>query len=155
MRVGQSELMSYVLLTFFIFIILVVSIIMAGSWFSLQSRDIYSKSSTQEALNIMKMLSISPIINVDEFTDGYMFSDSKLTALNCSDIYRILNKRVFIEIKIPGQNELCTDSTYPDCGIWKICNDVKYNTAYEIPVNIYRHLSKKIETGVMVVGVHG
>ena len=154
MRLAQSDMMSYILLTFFVFIILIITIILIGSWFSIQAGEMHSTSQTQRMLALTKALSISPLLNIDDFKEGYMFSDSKLTAMSCEDMRKIFGKGWFMEIYIPGSSVECTEANYPECGIWRICGAKTNAVGYEIPVNIYRVVSNKIEIGVMKVGIY-
>ncbi len=84
-----------------------------------------------------------------------MLEDSKLTVLDCGDLEELLGRDVFAEVKVIDSIGECTNQNYPRCGVWKFCKtDNPQFMAYDVPVNIYRTLTRNVEIGILTVGFY-
>ncbi|RLJ00477.1 MAG: hypothetical protein DRP03_00090 [Candidatus Aenigmatarchaeota archaeon] len=153
MRLAQTNIMNYIILTFFIIFALLIFVIFMWSMLAVQVERGASEAKLEDLVTTLKMLSISPYLVKEGYEEGSMFVDSKLSSVSCEDIRKIFGD-IDVEIYIPGNSEVCEDENYDTCGIWQVCPFSEKSIGYEVPVNIYRINSKKVEIGIMKVGVH-
>jgi hypothetical protein len=155
LKKGQAHIMEYVLLGFFIVMVIVVIVFFVVGW---QIGTTSSRQSTlkqQKASFLLKAFSNSPHLNKEGFKEGGMLEDSKLTVLDCGDLEELLGKNVFAEVKVIDSTGECTNQNYPRCGFWSFCKtDNPQFLAYDVPVNIYRTLTRDVEIGILTVGFY-
>lgn len=161
MRLGQSQMMEYMLLTVFIIILMVsfmimMSVFQVGSVRSENAETIYKQS-----LVVTRFMTNNNYLNNPRFPDGSMMDDSKITMVNCTELKKVLGTNWFAFVRIPGEmpeDIECTIDTYPDCNLWVICDKKKFKgetCVHEVPVNVYRKMDDKIEIGILSVGLYG
>ncbi len=155
MRIGQANIMEYVLLIFFIFMILIIIMLFISGWQISSSESNKYELVLKRAMFLTKSFSISPYINREGFKEGSMFEDSKLMVLKCEDLEKIFGKGWFATVSVLGSTMKCEkDSDYPECGVWEYCKTGKNSISYEVPVNIYRKISDRTDIGVLEVGIY-
>lgn len=158
MRVAQAQLMEYMLLTLFILLIIVMLSLFLAGW-QITGLEKEQKKSVQEfVISIINDIGTSPYINKQEYVEGFVFSDSILTVLDCDDIRRMFSDNIFVTIEVVS-NQLgsieCSKSNYPMCGKWSYCYEEDKNfIAYEVPVNIYRRADGSILSAIMRIGIY-
>ncbi len=158
MRIGQANIMEYILLTFFIVLIIAVLMLFVSGWLVSTSLSKQSDYDYRRALFLTKLIANSPELNRKGYSEGSMLEDSKLTVTTCEQLRKTFWPDIFMKVSIPGKNN-CTMydyiNNYDNCGLWEFCtmNGVdKEKISFEIPVNIYRRMSDKVEIGVLTVG---
>lgn len=152
---GQAHIMEYVLLSFFILMIIVVIILFLVGWQIGTTSSRQSGLQQQKASFLLKTFSNSPYLNREGFSEGGMLEDSKLTVLDCGDMEELVGRGWFAEVKVIDSLTECTQGNYPKCGAWKFCKtDNPKFIAYDVPVNVYRTLTRDIEIGILTVGFY-
>ncbi len=147
--------MEYILMGFFIMLVIVLVVFFLAGWHIGTVKSKGSLLRQQKATLLLKAFSNSPYLNKEGFKEGGMLEDSKLTVLECDDLEEMMGKGWFAEVRILDSTTECTDENYPKCGIWKFCKiEGKKFTAYDVPVNIYRTLTKDVEVGILTVGFY-
>jgi hypothetical protein len=155
LKKGQAHIMEYVLLSFFILMIIVLIVFFLTGWQIGTTRSRQSLLKEQRASFMMKAFSNSPLLNKEGFREGGMLEDSRLTALDCEDMEELMGRGWFAEVKIIDSLTECTYENYPRCGVWTFCKtDNQGFIAYDIPVNVYRTLTKDVEIGILTVGFY-
>jgi len=162
---GQSNMMEYVIMTFFIFVVIVALILFLYNWqvsqSSLDSAIEFSERAVDMAGSVMNSL---------YFTKGTtmvvdpMLDDSKLMALNategvCDMLENVFGSGWFVEVRLIGDEGAeevdCTSGNYPDCNKWSLCAQPDRESAYfNLPVNVYRKVAERTDIGIMTVGVY-
>jgi len=147
-------LMEYIIMTFFIFIVIIVLIFFLIGYqitqFSLEQR----KGAIDRTLSILKQVSVSPLLVKEEG----VFDDAKLTALailgsnGCESLRRLLGEDWFFEVRVLDSSNTinqCDASNYPSCNYWSFCQENRNFTAFDLPVNVYRNTGIIVPTGIL------
>ncbi len=156
---AQQNIMEYVVLMFFIFVILAVIMFFLYGWQISQSQLSSAKESIERGVELSETIMNSPyFIKGSEMA---MLDDARLTAMNetdgiCDKLINIFGPDWSLEVQILGENEKieCTQERYPDCNAWTICKQDREGATYVLPVNIYRKTEKRTDIGVMMVGIY-
>lgn len=155
LKKGQAHILEYVILGFFIVMIIVMIVFFIVGWQIGKTSSRQTALKEQKASFLLKAFSNSPLLNKEGFKEGGMLEDSKLTVLDCGDLEELLGKGVFAEVRVIDSTEECTSENYPRCGSWSFCKtDNPQFLAYDVPVNIYRTLTRDVEIGILTVGFY-
>jgi len=155
---GQAHIMEYFILSFFVMVVIVLLIIFITTYQIGSSRSEQSDAQFQKTMFMLKTFSSSPLLNKLAYKEGSMLEDSKLTALSsipCSEAEGAFGQGWFAEVKVIGNTVECTRDTYPNCGIWSFCRKSGNFKAYDVPVNIYRKTTGRVDAGMLTVGYYG
>lgn len=153
---GQAQLMEYVLLSFFIILIIVLTTLFLTGWQitstqSEQRRVFYSKAEF-----LLRAFTNSPYVNKNTYKEGSMLEDSKLTSITCEDLEKLYGAGWFAEVEsLEFANECNEETPYPLCGKWSYCKKEGDAIIFEIPVNIYRKTTGEVDIGFLRVGMYG
>lgn len=168
---GQANIMEYVLMTFFIFIIVVALIIFLSAW-QVSQMEITSLGSFSERAieNLDSLKSTMYLLKGASMSVTSMLDDSKLTALMhmdnlCDNIEKLFGSNFYFEVRAfeysesaESSDKECTLVDYLDCNHWSFCRDEdRPATSYVMPVNIYRKTLNdgRTDIGMLRVGVYG
>ena len=152
---GQAHMMEYFFLAFFVILVIVLLVFFLTGWqFSTLSSQ-KSEAQLQESMYLLRAFANSPLLNRVNFREGSMLEDSKLSSLSCEDVEKTFGENVYAEVSIPGFEVECTAGNYPLCGYWSYCKREGNMIAYDIPVNVYRKTTGKVEIGILTVGSYG
>lgn len=151
---GQVHLMEYVLLSFFVLLIIVMITFFLTGWQmstigSEQTRVTYTKAGF-----LLRAFTNSPYINKNTYKEGSMLEDSKLSSITCDDLEKLYGTGWYAEIEILDSGEECTAENFPLCGKWSYCKKEGDALIFEIPVNIYRKTTGRIDIGLLRVGLY-
>ncbi len=178
---GQASIMEYmifVLLVMFIIFFLVAMIF--GSQI-LSAGTERSKAFDETSMLVLQRMSVSYILNEPGYQKGSMLDDSKLAVITCEDIESVFGYDLWVEVRmlydkpdcsgllgiaffncdnerkgiISKENLVCSQSNYPECGIWRYCEKKPRMVYRSIPVNIHRKINGTISLGSLTVGVRG
>ena len=154
--------MEYVLMTFFIFAIILALMFFLSGWQSLQTQLTSVGEYIERGVDMADSISSSLyFIKTNNILD-----DSKLMVLNttqgmCDKLKNIFGSNWFVEVRAfqyssDGSDEdiACTEDSYPDCNLWTICRQDRDSVFYVLPVNIYRKLDERTDIGMLTVGVY-
>jgi len=144
--------MEYIVLTFFIFVVIIVLIFFLFGFQITQLGSEKRKGFSDRALELTKQISASPLFVKEEG----VFDDGKLTSLTtigntCEKLEKILGKDWFFEVRVLGTDVLtpCSQETFLDCNYWSFCTQDKNSIAFDLPVNVYRNIGTIVSTGVL------
>ena len=147
---GQMELMEYVIMGFFLFIMIIVLIFFFTGFQVTQLSQDAKRSQIDQVLTLAKQVSSSPVL-VKEIG---VFDDAKLTGLasledSCKRISSLFGQGWFFEVRVlDGKPDLeCTETTYPHCNYWAFCARSAQNTTFDLPVNIVRVVGLQLPAG--------
>jgi len=147
--------MEYVLLSFFVLMVIVVIVFFLVGWQIGTTRSRQSLLQQQKTSFMLKMFSNSPYLNKEGFREGGMLEDSKLTVLDCGDLEELMGRNWFAEVKVIDSMTECATHNYPSCGVWTFCKtDNPRFIAYDVPVNVYRTLTRNVDIGILTVGFY-
>ena len=173
-RKGQVAVMEYmVLVIMIVFIIFFVIVIIFGFQF-LDAGGDYAKGLEERSLFITQNVISSPVIRNLQYRNS-VFDDSKLTVMDCDDIKSIFGYAVYMEITTVFDDSpcdgvvyrpddcirelerrmsvVCTADNYPDCAVWRFCEDEEPKVFRTLPVNIYRKMNNTMTLGSLKIGV--
>lgn len=155
---GQVHLMEYVLLSFFVVLIIVVITFFLTGWQISTTRSEQSNLEYSRAEFLLRSFANSPYINKNTYKEGSMLEDSKLTSITCEELQSLYGTGWYAEVEsleFKEFNEPCDAGIYPVCGSWSYCKEGgKTAITFEIPVNIYRKTTGKIDAGLLKVGLY-
>lgn len=157
---GQSSMMEYLLLSFFVLATIIVMIFFLTGWQFSQFNLENQKIQNTRVINLQDSFINSQIF----VNENSVFDDAKLTSIQsfhyeaCEDLAAIFGSDWYIEIQVLNPFDdcsgLCSASTYPCCGRWEICtDDSRTSVNRNLPVNVYRKSTEKTELAVLKVGV--
>lgn len=151
---GQVHLMEYVLLSFFVLLIIVMITFFLTGWQmstigSEQNRITYAKAEF-----LLRAFTNSPYINKNSYKEGSMLEDSKLGSITCDALEKLYGTGWYAEIETLESSGNCTDENFMLCGKWAYCKKEGEAITFEIPVNIYRKTTGKIDIGFLRVGLY-
>jgi len=151
---GQVHLMEYVLLSFFVLLIIVMLTFFLTGWQmssigSEKTRVIYNKAEF-----LMRAFANSPYINRNTYKEGSMFEDVKLLSITCENLQKLYGTDWYAEIETIEASESCTEENFPLCGKWSYCKKEGESITFELPVNIYRVVTGKVEPAILKVGLY-
>lgn len=165
--IGQSEIMEYIVLTFFILIVVIVLMFFLIGYQVGQLSLKKHGNQAERALTLTKQISSSPLF-VRE--DG-VFDDGKLTALkmlsgSCEELEKFFGKDWFFEVTVfdedyqSGSIKEC--GQYPECNYWSFCKQDLNTLAFDIPVSVHRvsgivlqdSIIPRTDIGLLKVGVY-
>jgi len=158
---AQANMMEYVLMTFFMFAIIVALIFFLSGWQTMQTQVAHVGEYLERGVDIADSILNSPyFIKGNEMIINPMLDDSKLMTLNTTDgicdmLENIFGANWFVEIRVfdyssdgsDGAVE-CTLNSYPDCNLWTICKQDRDSVLFVLPVNVYRKAWLDADTGV-------
>ena len=162
---GQSSIMEYLLLSFFILMVIIALIFFLTFWQS------STWSLEKQNLKIQRLDTLlNRFINSPLFVrENSVFDDSKLMAIKslesqgaCEDLEGLFGSDWFLEIEVLTPRQGCAGpcesavTDYPCCGSWVIiCGQgSKLNTTRALPVNVYRKAEDRNDLAVLTVGVY-
>ena len=162
---AQANMMEYVMMTFFIFIVLAALMIFLSYWQTSQIQLTGAIEGIDRAVDLADAVIYSPyFIKGNEMVIDPVLDDAKLMALNktvgiCDKLKNIFGPNWFAEVRIfeyegTGQKLECTEDSYPDCNTWMICNEDREGAFFSLPVNVYRNAWSRIDIGVVIIGVY-
>ena len=166
---GQANIMEYILMTFFIFVIIIALMFFLSIW-QVSQVQMSSASDYLERVGDISdavMKSVYFIKGSTMVVDS-MFDDSKLMAFVsggeevCDQLEKIFGSRWFMEVRAieysesenTGISEECTNHNYPDCNTWTICKTDDEAVLVVMPVNIYRKMHAMTDMGILTVGAY-
>ena len=183
--IGQAEIMEYAIFVIIaVFIIAFVLFMVFGFQFLSAGSEASQETERQSLVLLQSLLSSRTLGNL-QYQKLSVLDDSKLTAamsLDCSDIETLFGQGVWINVtaftEIPDcsgltlstgwvecdearsriletSSEMCSDTNYPDCGMWVLCEENRQErmTYRSVPVNIYRKLENRVGIGVITIGL--
>ena len=157
---GQTSMMEYLLMSFFVLVVIVVLILFL-SWWNLSNLEMEQVEAEFERVDtLVERVSDSPLF----VKENSVFDDSKLLAIQslgvdaCTDLEEIFGPTWSLEIESltprPGCAGPCDVLSYPCCGSWLICplNNI-LNKTRVLPVNVYRFAEDRTDLAIMKIGV--
>lgn len=151
---AQSNLMEYLLMTFFLLVI-IVALVFFITGFEFVRLDVRQQDKTAgRALFLTRQLLVSPYLA----TEDSLFDDRRLTAaasVACSELEAVYGFRWFAQVRTVGEDPvLCDAGNFPDCNAWDFCVQGGRNVSFIVPVNIYRSAPQLVDLGTLKVGVY-
>ncbi|MBI4176230.1 MAG: hypothetical protein HY518_03430 [Candidatus Aenigmarchaeota archaeon] len=164
---AQSNMMEYVLMTFFIVIVLIAIIFFLTFFQVFQAGGEQQKALFNRQLFIAKYFLASPLFA----EENSVLDDARLTALSegdgCEELKGILGIDWSAEITVLDDSRriTCTGFNYPDCNYWSYClqNSIGDNIAGRhsarnqsivLPVSVFRPAGERTDIGVLKVSVY-
>jgi hypothetical protein len=161
MNKGQSGIMEYLLLSFFVvFAILIVIFFL--TWWQVSQLDLEKQTiKSNRAVSLLEKSASSQLMVARDsvFDDSKLMALQSLGARGCSLLHGQLGQEWFIAVQVlnprPGCESGCDASSYPCCARWEICGTGKPNITRVLPVNVFRKAEERTDLGLLTVGVYG
>jgi len=144
---GQGQMLEYLLLMVFV-VAVILMLMMFLTWWQISQLGVERAKNQQEwSLSMLKQFTDSPYMT----KENSMFDDAKLTALasmmpdGCQRLQEFYGDNWYAEIRLMDDEPVteCSQSNYPECNYWKICEqypDAEGRVTRVAPVNIYRNI---------------
>jgi hypothetical protein len=172
---AQANIMEYVLMTFFIFVVVIALMFFLSMWQASESQLDTTKERLDNIGDIADFVLKSPyFIKGSSMVVDPMFDDSKLTAFKtafgvdpgeegCQRLENMFGPNWYFEVIVFEYNSdgseseevECDSVRYPDCNKWTICKDnSRESMKYVLPVNIYRKMEQRTDIGLLRIGAY-
>jgi hypothetical protein len=158
---GQSSIMEYLLISFFVLMVILFMIFFLTGWFFSQQGLEQQNIQNQRVLTMLERVTNSQLF----VNENSVFDDLKLLSAQsmpqeelCSDLSRLFGDGWFLRIEVinrPGGP--CDFSSYVSgCGSWELrCGEPgEGQRIMNLPVNVFRKAEDRTDIGVLTVGVY-